>query len=213
MVWVIWLTVSALALHAGLDMDMVSEGFLTTLKKSLQEGKITQKEIDQACRRILEAKYKLGLFSDPYNRMNAERAAKELLSGDNRKAAREMAAHSFVLLKNNNQLLPLKKSGTIALVGPLADNHRNMLGTWSVAGDPSKSVTVMEGIKNVAGDVHIVYAKGANISDDTMLVKRTNKLGIEIEPETRTAEAMIDEAVAAASNLMLWWRCWVKRPI
>src|SRR5262249_22670919 len=94
--------VSVLGLHAGLDMDMVSEGCLTTLKKSLQEGKITQKEIDQACRRILEAKYKLGLFSDPYNRMNKDRAAKELLSSDHRKAAREIAAHSFVLLKNND---------------------------------------------------------------------------------------------------------------
>jgi beta-glucosidase len=193
-------TVSALALHAGLDMDMVGEGFLTTLKKSLQEGKITQKEIDQACRRVLEAKYKLGLFTDPYARMNTERAIKELLSPDNRKAAREIAAHSFVLLKNKDQLLPLKKSGTIALIGPLADNHRNMLGTWSVSGDPSKSVTVMEGIKNVAGDVQIIYAKGANISDDSMLVKRTNALGIEIEPETRTAEAMLDEAVTAASK-------------
>jgi beta-glucosidase len=192
--------ISSLALHAGLDMDMVSEGFLNTLKKSLQSGKITQKEIDQACRRILEAKYKLGLFKDPYNRMNADRAAKELLSPDNRKMSREVAAHSFVLLKNNDQLLPLKKSGTIALVGPLADNHRNMLGTWSVSGDPSKSVTVMEGIKNVAHDVNIVYAKGANISDDSMLVFRTNKLGIEIEPETRTAESMIDEAVAAANK-------------
>ncbi len=194
-------TVSALALHAGLDMDMVSEGFLTTLKKSLQEGKVTQKEIDQACRRVLEAKYKLGLFSDPFARMNAERAAKELLSVDNRKAAREIAAHSFVLLKNNDQLLPLKKTGTIALVGPLADNHRNMLGTWSVAGDPSQSVTVMEGIKNVAGNgVNIIYAKGANISDDSVLVKRTNTLGIEIEPESRSSEAMLDEALAAASK-------------
>ena len=193
-------TISALALHAGLDMDMVGEGFLTTLKKSLQSGKVTQKEIDQACRRILEAKYKLGLFSDPYGRMNAERAAKELLSGDNRKAAREIGAHSIVLLKNNDQLLPLKKTGTIALVGPLADNHRNMLGTWSVAGDPSKSVTIMEGIKNVAGELNIIYAKGANISDDSVLVFRTNKLGIEIESETRTAEAMIDEAVAAANK-------------
>src|SRR5450631_346049 len=193
-------TVSALALHAGLDMDMVGEGYMTTLKKSLQSGRVTQKEIDQACRRILEAKYKLGLFSDPYGRMNTERAAKELLSGDNRKAAREISAHSIVLLKNNDQLLPLKKSGTIALVGPLADNHRNMLGTWSVSGDPSKSVTVMEGIKNVAKDINIIYAKGANISDDSILVFRTNKLGIEIEPETRTAEAMIDEAVAAANK-------------
>src|SRR5450432_846716 len=193
-------TISALALHAGLDMDMVSEGYLNTLKKNLQSGKITQKEIDQACRHILEAKYKLGLFKDPYNRMNTERAVKELLSPDNRKLSREVAAHSFVLLKNNDQLLPLKKSGTIALVGPLADNHRNMLGTWSVSGDPSKSVTVMEGIKNVAHDVNIIYAKGANISDDSILVFRTNKLGVEIEPETRTAETMIDEAVAAANK-------------
>src|ERR1700688_1405659 len=161
--------VAALALHAGLDMDMVSEAFLASLKRSLQEGKVTQKEIDQACRRVLEAKYKLGLFADPYGRMNSERAVKELFSEDNRKSAREIAEHSFVLLKNNDQLLPLKKNGTIALVGPLADNHRNMLGTWSVSGDPSKSVTVMEGIKNVANDVNLVYAKGANISDDTML--------------------------------------------
>ncbi len=193
--------VSALALHAGLDMDMVAEGFLTKLKQCLTDGTVTQKEIDQACRRVLEAKYKLGLFSDPYSRMNAERAAKELLSGDNRKFARELATHSFVLLKNNDQILPLKKSGTIALIGPLADNHRNMLGTWSVSGDPSKSVTVMEGIKNVAGSgLNIIYAKGANISDDSMLVKRTNTLGIEIEPETRSAEAMLDEAVTAASK-------------
>jgi beta-glucosidase len=192
--------VSALALHAGLDMDMVGEGFLTTLKKSLNEGKITQKEIDQACRRVLEAKYKLGLFSDPYSRMNAERAIKELLSGDNRKFARQMAAHSFVLLKNNDQVLPLKKTGTIALVGPLADNHRNMLGTWSVSGDPSKSVSVREGIKNVAGGLNILYAKGANISDDSLLVKRTNTLGIEIEPESRSAEALLQEAVETAGK-------------
>ncbi len=194
-------TISALALHAGLDMDMVGEGFLTTLKKSLQEGKITQKEIDQACRRVLEAKYKLGLFTDPYNRMNADRAVKELLSGDNRKSAREIAAHSFVLLKNNDQVLPLKKSGTIALIGPLADNHRNMLGTWSVSGDPSKSVSVLEGIKNVVGsNVNILYAKGANISDDSFLIKRTNVFGAEIEAESRTAQAMLDEAVTAAAK-------------
>ena len=193
-------TVSALALHAGLDMDMVGEGFLSTLKKSLQEGKISQHEIDQACRRILEAKYKLGLFSDPYNRMDKDRAIKELLSGDNRKTARETADRSLVLLKNDQQLLPLKKAGTIALVGPLADNQRNMLGTWSVSGDPSKSITVLNGIKSVAKDVHILYAKGANISDDSMLVKRTNTLGVEIEPESRTAVAMIDEAVAIANQ-------------
>jgi beta-glucosidase len=194
-------TVAALAMNAGLDMDMVSEGYLATLKQSLKEGKVTQAQIDQACRRVLEAKYKLGLFSDPYRRMNDERAQKEILSDAHRAFAREIAAHSFVLLKNSDQLLPLKKSGTIALIGPLANNHRNMLGTWSVAGDPEKSVSVMEGIKNVAGDaVNIIYAKGANISDDPILVKRTIVFGPEIEPETRTPEAMLQEAVAAAEK-------------
>ncbi len=193
--------VSALALRAGLDMDMVSEGFLTTLKKSLQEGKITQQQIDAACRRILEAKYKLGLFTDPYLRMDEGRASKIILSDDNRKAAREIAEHCFVLLKNDNQALPLKKSGTIALVGPLANSQTNMLGTWSVAGDPKKSITVLDGIKNLVGsNANIIYAKGANISDDSAFVKRVNVFGPEIEPEKRSAEEMINEAVDAAGK-------------
>ncbi|MDP4131428.1 MAG: beta-glucosidase BglX, partial [Bacteroidota bacterium] len=194
-------TVSALAMNAGLDMDMVAEGYLTTLKQSLKKGRVTEKQVDQACRRVLEAKYKLGLFTDPYRRMNAERASAEILSATNRNAARETAEHSFVLLKNGEQVLPLKKSGTIALIGPLASNHRNMLGTWSVAGDPSKSVSVLEGIKNVAGtSVNILYAKGANISDDSVLVAHTNVFGPEIEPETRKPEDMLNEAVAAAEK-------------
>ena len=194
-------TVSALALHAGLDMDMVAEGYLNTLKKALQEGKITEKEINQACQRVLEAKYKLGLFADPYRRMSTDRAAKTILSKENRLAARQIATHSFVLLKNDQQLLPLKKSGSIALIGPLASNHRNMLGTWSVAGDPSKSVSVMEGLQNVAGGaVKISYAKGANISDDTLFAKHVNALGVEIDPESRTPEAMLAEAVALAGQ-------------
>lgn len=193
--------VSALSLRAGLDMDMVAEGFLNTLKKSLQEGKVTQQQIDVACRRVLEAKYKLGLFDDPYRRMNAERAAKEILSEDHRKAAREIAAHSFVLLKNNNQILPLKKSGTIAVVGPLANSQRNMLGTWSVSGDFSKSITVIDGIKNVAGGaVNVVYAKGANLSDDTSFIKRVNVFGPEVEVDKRSPEEMITEAVDAAGK-------------
>ena len=140
-------TVSAKALNAGVDMDMVGEGFLTTLKKSLQQGKVTQKEIDDACRRVLEAKYKLGLFVDPYRYCSDTREKNELMSAANLQAAREIAARSFVLLKNNDQVLPLKKSGTIALIGPLADNKRNMLGTWSVSGDPEKSITIKQGIK------------------------------------------------------------------
>ncbi len=193
-------TVSALALNAGLDMDMVGEGFLTTLKKSLNEHKVSQQQIEEACKKVLEAKYKLGLFDDPYRYCNEERT-KEILSTGNRKAAREIAAHSFVLLKNTNQALPLKKSGTIALVGPLADSKRNMLGTWSVSGDWQKSIPLIEGMKNVAGNsVNIIYAKGANISDDSLLVKRTNVFGPEIEVDNRSPEEMIQEAVSAAAK-------------
>ncbi|MEO6960499.1 MAG: beta-glucosidase BglX, partial [Puia sp.] len=194
-------TVSALAMNAGLDMDMVSEGYLTTLKQLLQSGRVMQKQIDQACRKVLEAKYKLGLFADPYRRMNPQRASAEIFSETNRRSARETATHTFVLLKNQDQILPLKKSGTIALIGPLASNHRNMLGTWSVAGDPSKSVSVLEGIQNVAGtNVQILYAKGANITDDSALAAHTNAFGPEVEPETRTPENMLKEAVATAEK-------------
>src|SRR6266487_2991705 len=193
--------VSSLALNAGIDMDMVGEGFLTTLKKSLNEGKVTQKQIDDACRRILEAKYKLGLFDDPFHYVNESRPAKEILTAENRQAAREIATHTFVLLKNSNQILPLKKSGTIALIGPLANNQRNMLGTWSVSGDYKQSITIMDGIKNVAGNgVNILYATGANISDDTLLVKRTNALGPEIEIDKRSPQEMINEAVETANK-------------
>jgi beta-glucosidase len=193
--------VSAEALKAGLDMDMVSEGFLTTLKKSLQEGKITQKQIDDACRKVLEAKYKLGLFDDPYRYCDTRRFETEILTDENRKAAREYAAHSFVLLKNEGQALPLKTSAKIAVVGPLADSKINMLGTWSVSGDASKSISVIEGIKNAVGDnVSVVYAKGANLTDDTALAKRANAFGVQADIDKRTPEEMLKEAVAAAQQ-------------
>jgi beta-glucosidase len=194
-------TVSALALKAGLDMDMVGEGFLKTLKKSLKEGKVTQQEIDQACRRVLEAKYKLGLFDNPFKSINPEVEAKSELTEANRLAAREAAEHSFVLLKNKDQLLPLKKSGTIALVGPLADNHSEMLGTWVIAGDPRKSVSVIDGIKKVAGpDVNILYARGSNITDDSLLNARAWFFGMKQERDNRPAQEMIDEAVETAKK-------------
>ena len=193
--------VSAKALNAGMDMDMVSEGFLTTLKKSLQQGKVTLDKINEACRRVLEAKYKLGLFEDPYRYCNEEREKTELMSDANLQSAREIAARSFVLLKNDNQVLPLKKSGTIALIGPLADNKRNMLGTWSVSGDPQKSITIMQGIKNVAGEnVNILYAKGANISDDTAFIKRVNVFGTEIDIDPKSPEELLNEAVETAGK-------------
>ncbi|MGZ5191568.1 MAG: glycoside hydrolase family 3 N-terminal domain-containing protein, partial [Flavisolibacter sp.] len=194
-------TVSALSLNAGLDMDMVGEGFLTTLKKSLQEGKVTQKQIDDACRRILEAKYKLGLFADPFRYCDASRSAAEVLSADKRKAAREFGARASVLLKNENQTLPLKRSGTIALIGPLADNKSNMLGTWAVSGDAQLSIPVLQGMKEVGGNgVNILYAKGANITDDTSLAKMANVFGEKVNIDSKTPQQLIDEAVGIAQQ-------------
>ncbi len=194
-------TVSALALKAGLDMDMVGEGFLTTLKKSLKEGKITQQEIEVACRRVLEAKYRLGLFANPNKSINPAREKTDVLSTENRQFARTMAEHSFVLLKNQGQILPLKKSQTIALVGPLADNHSEMLGTWVIAGDPAKSVSVMEGVKNVVGgDANIIYARGSNIADDSLLSARAFPFGLDQMRDKRSPAEMIEEAVKAAKR-------------
>ncbi|HSN09896.1 MAG TPA: beta-glucosidase BglX [Hanamia sp.] len=193
--------VTDLALNAGVDMDMVGEEYLRHAAQLVKEGKVSEKTIDDACRRILEAKYKLGLFEDPYRYCNDERAKTELMSDANLQAAREVAERCFVLLKNNDQVLPLKKSGTIALIGPLADNKRNMLGTWSVSGDPQKSVTIMQGIKNVVGNsVNILYAKGANISDDTEFIKHVNVFGEEITVDKRSPEEMINEAVETANK-------------
>lgn len=159
--------VSALALHAGTDMDMVGEAYLSTLEKSLSEQKVTLEEIDWACRRILEAKYDLGLFDDPYKYCDENRAATEVATTQNMKVAREIAAQTFVLLKNDNQILPLAKKGKVALIGPLANSRFDMAGMWSVAAEHEESVTVLEGFKNVLGtQAEILYAKGANVVDD-----------------------------------------------
>jgi beta-glucosidase len=194
-------TVAARALMAGIDMDMVGEGFLTTLKKSLKEGKVTQQQIDIACRRILEAKYKLGLFDDPYRYCDEQRSKTEIFTDANRKAAREIAAQTFVLLKNNNHVLPLKKSGTIALIGPLADAKENMTGTWSVAADFSTPVSLLEGLKNVAGPgVKILYAKGSNLSQDSLFEQRATMFGKTLKRDDRPEQEIIDEAVAVANQ-------------
>ena len=159
-----------LALKAGVDMDMVSETYLKYLPELVAHGEISESMINQACRRILEAKYKLGLFADPYHGCTEERARAEILTPENRKAAREIAEQSFVLLKNDRQLLPLKKSGIIALVGPLADDQQNLLGCCRAAGDWQQAVSVRTGISNVAGPaVTILHAKGANLMDDPAL--------------------------------------------
>lgn len=144
-------TVAALALNAGVDMDMVSDAFTSTLKKSLEEGKVSVKAVDAACRRILEAKYKLGLFDNPYKYCDITRPKKQIFTKEHRAIARKTASESFVLLKNENSVLPLAKKGTIAVIGPLADSRSNMPGTWSVAAVMNKYPSLIEGLKEVVG--------------------------------------------------------------
>lgn len=161
---------SALSLKAGTDMDMCSQGFLNTLGLSVAAGTVSEEEINTACRRILEAKYKLGLFADPYKYCDAKRRAKDIYTKENRDAARNLAAETFVLLKNENRLLPLKKEGTIALIGPLANNRANMAGTWCVAYTPERYATVKESMERaVAGKARILYAQGSNLTRDEAL--------------------------------------------
>jgi beta-glucosidase len=194
-------TVSALALNAGIHMDMVGEGFLTTLKKSLSEGKVTQQQIENACRLILEAKYKLGLFDDPYKYCDGNRAKTEVFTDANRKEARRIAADCFVLLKNQSNTLPLKKSGTIAVVGPLADSKENMPGTWSVAANFSKATSVLNGLKEVIGDkAKILYAKGSNLDADAAFEERATMFGKSIQRDNRPAADIIAEAVNIANQ-------------
>ncbi|AZB33290.1 beta-glucosidase BglX [Chryseobacterium bernardetii] len=193
--------VSALALKAGVDMDMVGEGFLTTLKKSLSEGKVTQAEIDMAARRILEAKYDLGLFDNPYKHGDAKLAAKEVYNLENRNIARSVAAQSMVLLKNENQVLPLKKSGTVAVIGPLVNNSMNMAGTWSVATKHSASVNLMQGLQaNYGKDVKFLSAKGANIDYDAKLEEIYAAHGKKTDRDSRSKEELLKEAVDVANK-------------
>jgi beta-glucosidase len=194
-------TVSAKAVNAGLDMDMVSEGLLNTVAKSIQEGRLTEKQIDDACRRILKAKFQLGLFDDPYKYCDENRAKKEVFTAANRAEARSIAAQSFVLLKNKGNILPIKKSGTIALVGPLADAKENMTGTWSVAARFSESISLREGLQKAVGsNAKIIYAKGSNLAEDSLLEKNATLFGKSLHRDKRSAEQLRDEAVRMARN-------------
>lgn len=192
--------VSALALNAGLEMDMVSEGYLKTLQKSLAEGKITMAQIDNATRLILEAKYDLGLFADPYKNCDENRAKTDIFTKANRDIARKTAAQSFVLLKNDKQLLPLKKSGTIAVIGPLAEAKENMGGTWSVAGKMEHSISLVSGMKSVAGNAKIVYAKGSNLDYDAQFEENATMFGKTLHRDNRTDKQLLDEALQVAAG-------------
>jgi beta-glucosidase len=192
-------TVAALALNAGTDMDMVGEAYLGTLKQSVEGGKAPQEAVDRACRRVLEAKQKLGLFDDPFRRLDEKRAAEKILTADHRAAARDMAARSCVLLKNDNNILPLRLSAKIALVGPLAQDRKNMPGTWAVAGDWKDCVTVFEGmqlaLRSQSGNAELLYARGCNITSARMAKRLAIGGDDRIEIDPRPAEDMLAEAL------------------
>ncbi|MGV0995110.1 beta-glucosidase BglX [Empedobacter falsenii] len=189
-------TVSAMSLNAGSDMDMVGEGFLTTTKKSLDEGKVKIGTIDQAVKRVLEAKYKLGLFEDPYRYTDPKRAKTEIFTKENRTEARKVAAGSMVLLKNDKQVLPLKKDTKIALVGPMADASDNMPGTWAIAARYNDAISLKKALSNK----NIIYAQGANLVENKVDFDNATIFGKKPKWDERNADVLIKEAVEAAKK-------------
>ena len=203
---------SAMALRAGTDMDMVSGGFESTLAASLADGTVTSAEIDAACRRVLEAKYKLGLFDNPYKYCDTERPSHDIYNAAHRKEARDMAASTFVLLKNDAPtsvsvdgqtgtdagLLPLERAGRIALIGPLADSRDNMVGTWSVAAATHKYISLRQAMeREMSGRGELIYARGCNLTADEALQKAA-EFGRAIP--RGDAKLLHDEAMQAASR-------------
>ena len=196
-----------LAIKAGIDMSMNDSLYGKELPGLLKSGEIQQSDIDNAVREVLGAKYDMGLFKDPYLRIGkaeddpADTYAESRL---HRAEARDIARRSLVLLKNQNNTLPLKKSATIALVGPLAKAPIDMMGSWAAAGKPEQSVTLLDGLNAVIGEKgKIIYARGANITNDKAVVDYLNFLNFdapEVVDDTRPAQVMIDEAVKAAKD-------------
>ena len=196
-----------LAIKAGIDMSMNDTLYGKELPGLLKAGEIEQKDIDNAVREVLAAKYDMGLFKDPYLRIGkaeddpADTYAESRL---HRAEAREVARRSMVLLKNQNETLPLKKDAKVALVGPLAKAPIDMMGSWAAAGKPTQSVTLFDGMSSVIGNkANLIYARGANITSDKKVLDYLNFLNFdapEVVDDPRPANVLIDEAVKAAKD-------------
>lgn len=166
-------TVTVRALKAGTDLDMNSQAYTGQLEKALAEGLVSEEDIDRACRRILEAKMRLGLFDDPFKYISEDRAANEIYTPEHRKAAREIAAETFVLLKNDGNLLPLKRQGRIALIGPHGNARTQITGMWSGVMNYERYETVFEAMKrNLKGKAEVRYARGSNLDYDPDMEER-----------------------------------------
>jgi beta-glucosidase len=188
-----------LAIEAGTDMDMVGELFLSQLSTLVKEGKVSEETINTACRRILEAKYKLGLFDDPYRGVTQERADKEIMSADKLALSKEAAIKSMVLLKNNG-VLPLSAEKKVAFIGPLVKDTRNLIGNWSAAGDHKKAISIWDGVTNVKGSSKPLYALGCNLVDDSALLAKLNPHDAQITTDKKNPQQLIEEAVSVAKQ-------------
>ncbi|HJR28390.1 MAG TPA: beta-glucosidase BglX [Pseudomonas sp.] len=196
-----------LAIKAGIDMSMNDTLYGKELPGLLKAGEIDQKDIDNAVREVLAAKYDMGLFKDPYLRIGkaeddpADTYAESRL---HRAEARDVARRSLVLLKNQGDTLPLKKTAKIALVGPLAKAPIDMMGSWAAAGRPEQSVTLFDGMTSALGaQSTLIYARGANITSDKKILDYLNFLNFdapEVVDDPRSANVLIDEAVKAAKQ-------------
>lgn len=191
--------VSKMAVDAGVDMDMAGGSYLATLKNLVASGKVSEEQIDTAVRRILEAKYRLGLFDNPYKYINPEREATQIYTQANREAARRIAAETFVLLKNNGNLLPLSADGKIALIGPLADAATHMQGMWSVAAVPGRNRSLRTAFAEAMADSsRLFYAKGANLYGDAEMEAGASMANCIRDP--RPAGELVAEALAVAEK-------------
>lgn len=187
------------ALKAGTEMDMVGELYITHLPQLVKEGKVSMAEINNACRLILEAKYKLGLFDDPYRYVNEARNKAEIMNEQKLALAKEAAVKSFVLLKNDNAL-PLVSTKSIAFVGPLVKNQRDLIGSWSGAGDWKQATSIWDALQNKFRGNPFLFAQGCNFVDDEALMAKLNPHGAQLAKDTRTPQELIDEAVAVANK-------------
>lgn len=184
---------AALSLKAGLDMDLNGDSYINTLKKSYNEKRITMADIDLACRRVLEVKYKMGLFKNRYKNWDAEKADKVSMTKENLAVAKQAAMESFVLLKNQNNILPLKKNATIALIGPLADNQSEMLGNWQLTSKADSVTTILKGLRSM--NINVTYSKGVVFTEEAFLARNLN-----IKPDPEASKKMLDEAIAVAQK-------------
>ncbi|MCX8708711.1 MULTISPECIES: beta-glucosidase BglX [unclassified Gilliamella] len=191
------------AIKAGIDISMNDEYFLQFLPELVNEGVLTEEDINKACRHVLELKYDMGLFNDPHRNLDPKLDIDTMFADNrlHREEARDVARRSIVLLKNKNSILPLAKNKKIAVIGPLADSKRDILGSWSGAGRANLAVTPLEGIKNAVKDPKTIsYAFGANLSDDSNLYKFLNLYEETTKFDPRPADKMIAEAVAKAKK-------------